>query len=256
MRDGLVRSGRAHRRAVPARAGHRPRRRRRAVPPPPRSSERPVPHPRAFRGRRASGPAATTATTRSTCACSRSRAGAASPTPDVAETRLGGAAIVPLGPFEGAADGAGERIGAPAGLTRERRVAGAARRVRGTRRPVRGRSGGRRRRRAGRAARRRTDRRRGRAEGPAPRQPHLVQPGAGRRGRARAGGDLARLAQPVSFSRRPRWWPGTPPAARACCAPTGTARSPSRYRPPAHLTVRCERGVPPPRRNRTWPPGR
>ena len=37
--------------------------------------------------------------------------------PDVAETRLGGAAIVPLGPFESAADGASERIAAPAGLT-------------------------------------------------------------------------------------------------------------------------------------------
>jgi competence protein ComEC len=38
-------------------------------------------------------------------------------TPDVAETRLGGASIVPLGPFESAADGASERIAAPAGLT-------------------------------------------------------------------------------------------------------------------------------------------
>ena len=38
-------------------------------------------------------------------------------TPDVAETRLGGAAIVPLGPFESAADGASERIAAPPGLT-------------------------------------------------------------------------------------------------------------------------------------------
>ncbi len=133
-------------------------------------------------------------------------------TPDVAETRLGGAAIVPLGPFESAADGASERIAAPAGLT----VNDASLVLRvgfaWTRRPVRGRSGGRRRRRADRAARRRTDRRRGRAEGPAPRQPDLVDPGAGRRGRARAGGDLPRVAQPVSFSgargggavRRPR----------------------------------------------------
>jgi competence protein ComEC len=37
--------------------------------------------------------------------------------PEVVATRLGGAAVVPLGPFESSSDGGGDRIHAPAGLT-------------------------------------------------------------------------------------------------------------------------------------------
>jgi competence protein ComEC len=37
--------------------------------------------------------------------------------PEVVAARLGGAAVVPLGPFESAADGRSDRLGAPAGLT-------------------------------------------------------------------------------------------------------------------------------------------
>ena len=94
--------------------------------------------------------------------------------PQVAEARLGAAAIVPLGPFETFPDGARDRIAAPPGLERQRRLARGARRVRGPRRAVRRRSRGRWRGRAGRAARCRAGGRRRRAQGPPSRQPHIV----------------------------------------------------------------------------------
>ena len=92
----------------------------------------------------------------------------------------------------------GDRIAAPPGLTRQRRLARAARRLRGTGRC------------SSRAISRPTAKgsssarvRSGRPcaadvlKVPAPRQPDVVERRAARRGRARAGGDLARLAQPV-----------------------------------------------------------
>ncbi len=85
---------------------------------------------------------------------------------------------------------------------RQRRVAGAAPRLRGPRRDLRRRSRGRRRGRAGRAARAGRRRRRRRAQGSAPRQQDVVDARAGGGCRAVAGGDLARLAEPLSLPRR------------------------------------------------------
>ncbi len=142
------------------------------------------------------------------------------PTPEIAPTALGGARVEPLGPF---LDG---RIAAPPGLTVNDaslvlRVAFAGRVG-----ALPGRSRGRRRRASslGRRALGQTVAA-GRAQGSAPRQPDVVERRAARRGRARAGGDVARLAQPVPFSGARGSRPLRGARGADVCGPIATARS-------------------------------